>query len=318
VIVMNHPAPIVVAVGMTDADAALQYAAHEAIRMDAPLHLVHVLQIPASDASAAGVYQGVLKESDVIMDTAAERARALTHGRVSVTSERFDQSPPTTSLVKSADRASQIVLQHRHLSAGRRFFTSSTVSGVAARAHVPVVVVPAGWQPAKSPQPVTAGVQDPLEAAAVLRPAYAEARLRGTGLVILHAWWLNSGYDVVAVDDDYRQQRAAEFEGLLAPVIAAMSGEWPDVHATVEVLHAPSAVALLDRAERSDLLVIGRRHHHLPLGSHLGPVARAVLHHSSCPVLVAPEAPVEVSEEVSEEATATHAVRRRYQPGVMY
>jgi nucleotide-binding universal stress UspA family protein len=311
---MSHPAPIVVAVGLTGADAALQYAAREAIRMDAPLQLVHVLQIPDTDACAAGVHHGVIRESDVIVDTAAERARALTHGRVSVTCERFDQSSPTTGLVKSADRACQIVLQHRHLSPGRRFFTSSTVAGVAARAHVPVVVVPADWQPVKSPQPVTAGVQDPLEAAAVLRPAYGEARLRGTGLVILHSWWLNSGYDVVAVDDDYRRSRAAEFEHALLPVLEAMSDEWPDVHATVEVLHAPPAEALLDRAERSDLLVIGRRHHRLPLGSHLGPVARAVLHHSQCPVLVTPEAPVEVSEE----ASVTHAVRRRYQPRVMY
>jgi nucleotide-binding universal stress UspA family protein len=314
VIVMNSPAPIVVAVGRTDADAALQYAAGEAIRMDAPLHLVHVLEIPADDASSAGVYQGVLKESDAITDAAVERARALTHGRVVVTGERLDQWSPTPSLVKSADRASQIVLQHRHLSAGRRLFTNSTVSGVAARAHVPVVVVPADWQPAKSPQPVTAGVQDPLEAVAVLRPAYAEAQLRGTNLVILHVWWLNSGYDVVAVDDDYRQQRAAEFERSLAPVIEAMTDEWPDVHATVEVVHAPPAEALLDRAERSDLLVIGRRHHLLPLGSHLGPVARAMLHHSGCPVLVAPEAPVEVSDE----APDAHAVQHRYQPQVMY
>jgi nucleotide-binding universal stress UspA family protein len=251
-------------------------------------------------------------ESDAITDAAVERARALTDGQVVVTSERLDQSSPTTSLVKSADRASQIVLQHRHLSPGRRLFTNSTVSGVAARAHVPVVVVPAGWQPATSPQPVTAGIQDPLEAAAVLRPAYAEAKLRGTDLVILHVWWLNSGYD--AVDDDYRRQRAAEFERSLAPVIEAMSDEWPDVHATVEVVHAPSAEALLDRAERSDLLVIGRRHHLLPFGSHLGPVARAVLHHSGCPVLVAPEAPVEVSEQ----APDTHAVQHRHQPQDMY
>ena len=32
-----------------------------------------------------------------------------------------------------------------------------------------------------------------------------------------------------------------------------------------------------------------RRHHLLPLGTHLGPVARAVLAGSTCPVLVTPE-----------------------------
>lgn len=44
-----------------------------------------------------------------------------------------------------------------------------------------------------------------------------------------------------------------------------------------------------EAAERSDLLVIGRRHHLLPMGSHLGPVARAILDNSACPVLVTPE-----------------------------
>jgi nucleotide-binding universal stress UspA family protein len=36
--------------------------------------------------------------------------------------------------------------------------------------------------------------------------------------------------------------------------------------------------------------VIGRRHHLLPLGTHLGPVARAALAHSTCPVLITPDA----------------------------
>ena len=47
--------------------------------------------------------------------------------------------------------------------------------------------------------------------------------------------------------------------------------------------------AMLRATEGSDLVVLGRRHHLLPLGSHLGPVARGVLARSACPVLVTPE-----------------------------
>ena len=311
---MNKPAPIVVAVGTTGCDAALQYAAREAVLLGAPLHLVHNLKIPAKDASAAGIYQDVLEESNGILDKAAESARALTNGRVSVTSTLWDQSPTSASLLASSQEAQQIVMQHRHLFPARRFFAGSTVCGVAARAQVPVVVVPPNWYPGEARRPVVAAVQDGLEAPAVLRSAYGEAERRGAEVVILHAWWLNSGFDVVAVDDDYRRQRAAEFEHELTSITEAMTDEWPDVHATVAVVHAPPAEALLDWAKRSDLLVIGRRHHLLPLGSHLGPVARAVLHHSECPVLVAPEAPADVAAR----ASLTHAIRHPYRPGVMY
>jgi nucleotide-binding universal stress UspA family protein len=308
---MSKSTPIIVAVGTTDPEAALQYAAREALLVAAPLHLVHVLEIPERDALAAGVYQDVLTESTAILVRAEERARALTDGRVSVTTELRDQSPTSAALVSSTQQAQQIVLQHRHLSPARRFFASSTVCGVAARAHVPVVVVPADWHPEAASRPVVAAVQDVLEAPAVLKSAYDEAERRGAEVVILHAWWLNSGFDVVAVDDDYRQQRAAEFEHELTSITEATADAWPDVDATVAVVHAPPVEALLDWAERSDLLVIGRRHHLLPFGSHLGPVARAVIDHSGCPVLVAPEAPAEPSP-------APPLAKRRYHPGVMY
>ena len=235
---MSKSTPIVVAVGTTDSEAALQYAAREALLVDAPLRLVHVLQIPERDAIAAGVYQDVLAESTAILGRAEERARTLTDGRVSVTTELRDQSPTSAALVGSTQPARQIVLQHRHLSPARRFFAGSTVCGVAARAPVPVVVVPAVWHPGAAPRPVVAAVQDGLEAPAVLSCAYGEAEHRGADVVILHAWWLSSGFDVVAVDDDYRQQRAAEFEHELTPIMEAMAAEWPDVDATVAVVHA--------------------------------------------------------------------------------
>ena len=62
-------------------------------------------------------------------------------------------------------------------------------------------------------------------------------------------------------------------------------------------------------AESSQLLVIGRRHHLLPLGSHLGPVARAVLQHSTAPVLLNPESPRDVPVAVEDAAAAPRAVQ---------
>jgi nucleotide-binding universal stress UspA family protein len=58
------------------------------------------------------------------------------------------------------------------------------------------------------------------------------------------------------------------------------------------VVHPGRAVeAILAAAEGADLLVIGRHDPLVPYGSHIGPVARAVLREATCPVLLAsPEA----------------------------
>ena len=60
--------------------------------------------------------------------------------------------------------------------------------------------------------------------------------------------------------------------------------------------HAPPVEAVLDAAEASDLLILGRRHHLLPLGSHLGPVVRAALDHGTCPELITPELAVATTQ----------------------
>ena len=108
--------------------------------------------------------------------------------------------------------------------------------------------------------------------------------------MVLHAWWLASGYDIAVVDDTMRREWTERAQSSLAPALAELSAEYPEVEVEVQVQHAPPAEAILDAAENSALLVLGLRHHLLPLGTHLGPVARAALNHSGCPVLMVPPA----------------------------
>ena len=77
---MNHATgAVVVAVGLDGAAAALDFAAAEALLARAPLHLVHVLQIPAVDAYA-DAYGGVLEDANSALDAALGRARGLVRG----------------------------------------------------------------------------------------------------------------------------------------------------------------------------------------------------------------------------------------------
>ena len=115
---------------------------------------------------------------------------------------------------------------------------------------------------------------------------------------MLHAWWLSSGYDVAVVDQAMRTEWAEHSRAQLEPALKVLRTEFPDVTVSVEVRHAPPIEAILDAAAASALTVIGRRHHALPLGSHLGPVVRATIAHASSPVLITPELSVPATRAV--------------------
>ena len=287
---MNQPEnAIVVAVPAVGGDAALSFAVEEARRSGSPLHLVHVLQLPGGEPYAM-VYGAAMDAAHSALDSAQRRTKELSAGSLSVTTEFVTGGGVVHELAARSEGARMVVLEHRHLSTLRRLATRSISNGVAARAQSRVVVVPEGWEKVPGGTPVvTAAVQDPQEADELLRAAFEEARERGAALVVLHAWWLNNGYDDVAVDVTAREEWASRVERELAPVLEPFRARYPMVDVTLDVRHAPPTEAVLDAADRSTLLVLGRRHHRLPFGSHLGPVVRAVLGHSTAPVLVTPE-----------------------------
>jgi len=300
---MNAPKDaVVLGVGADGFDSALAFAIGEARRTSRALHLVHVLQLPPGDAYV-GTYGGILDAARATLDEAAARATELAGADVTVTKELIDTGWVVDDLVRRTDAASLLVMQHRAMSRIKRVFVGSMVHGVAGRADIPVISVPEGWDAAAPNKGVvTVAVQDPVEAPAILHAGFTEARARGARLVVMHAWWLASGFDVVVVDGAIRDEWAARSREEMQPVLTPLREEFPDVEVAVEVRHAPPIEAVLDVAETSDLLVLGRRHHRLPLGSHLGPVVRAALDHGTCPVLVTPELPAEVRQVIPQPA----------------
>ena len=302
---MNAPVDaVVVAVGTDDHDAALAFAATEARRSGRPLHLIHVLQLPAGE-DYMGVYGGLLDSAEATLEVAMTEAEALAGDTVAVTDELVDSGWVVEELVRRTKGAGLLVLQHRDLSRVRRLFGGSVAQSVAGRAFVPVVSVPEGWRLELDPSPVvTACVQDPVEAHGLLRVAFEAARASHAEVVVLHSWWLSSGGDIVVVDAALRDDWSARHRQEIAPVLEPLEREFPHVEVSIEVQHAPPVEAVLDAARRSDLLVLGRRHHLLPLGSHLGPVARAALEHAACPVLITPEDATQDARSASELAAS--------------
>ena len=285
---MNQPAnAIVLAVGHQGCDAALEFVAAEAERTRHPVHLVRVLHVPTT-VEYAGVYAVSVKDFDAEIEQALAGARKRLGDTIPVTGEGVVDGGVVDQLVRRADRGRMVVLQQRRLGTLHRLVTGSTTNGVAARAEVPVVSVPPDWTESDDRTLVTVAVQDAGEAGWLLRAGYEQAKARQAKLVVLHAWWLANGYDDVAVDEAMRRQREARMREALTPAMSELAAEFPEVEVALRVQHAPSAEAILDEAKKSALLVLSRRHHLLPLGTHLGPVARATLHHSTCPVLMVP------------------------------
>jgi nucleotide-binding universal stress UspA family protein len=288
----QNPKPVVVAVGHDPFDGALDYAIAQAVRERCGLHLVHAVHIVPS-----GPELMLLDLSDVkrigreTLQLAAERVLDLLPEGVPLTTQLVE-GPVVASIVAAAVDARVVVLQRRDLGHLMKVVTRSVSSGVAAHATVPVVSVPTGWcAPIGGPGVVTVGVDEAERCRAILGAAVSAARARRATLHVLHTWWFPSVYDdvILARAEDASWNERARDE--IARVLHELGGV-EDLPVRIESRRAHAADALIGASAESDLLVVGRHDPLVPMGSHLGPVARAVLRDASCPVLLADPRPV--------------------------
>lgn len=298
------PRPVVVAVDSADDfDAALRFGAAEAATQGCGLLLVHAYHVLPTGPDAPLLEFEVLDDlATANLRAAVEHATNMLHGQVPVTS-RLIRGPIVQSIVDASADARLIVVQRRDRSRAERVVTRSTSSGVAARAHVPVVSVPTGWTGDSGPGGVvTVGVDVPTRSHALLREALLAARARQASLRVAHTWWVPGYYDDIIMNRLGGEGWVSETAGEIQDELALLHDEFPDVPVQVDIQHGRPADNLLAASRTSSLLVVGRHDPLIPLGSHLGPVARAVLRDAVCPVLLAPP-------------TQSHLVMARVAPG---
>lgn len=305
----QNPNPVVVAVGHDPIDVALAFAAGEAVRAGCGLHLVHVVHLLAQGPETLLVSETDLERAGRrALNAALERAHDIVEG-VPVTSElRIGAVVPT--LVDAARDARMVVLERRDLSSMMRVVTRSVSSGVAAHARVPVVSVSSHWSPAGTHgdfPTVTVGVDVPERAGQVLRAAAAEARSRGAVLHVVHTWSFPSAYDDIILDRTESDAWVARATEEIQTEIDALGDEFAGVSVRIEARHAYAADALIEASRDSDLLVIGRHDPLVPIGSHLGPIARAILREAICPVMLVDPRRVDGRKPRSRKAADTSA-----------
>jgi nucleotide-binding universal stress UspA family protein len=185
--------------------------------------------------------------------------------------------------------AAVIVLQRRRVSAIRRWQTGSTTSRVAARANCPTVVVREDHDAAGQDSPVVVGVDDRGHAGNAVDVAFAEADLRRSELIAVHAWQppdLSSGFIPPDPDELAELRQSAQAE--LAEALAGHSQGFPDVAVQCRVLGSPVIDALVQASQGAGLLILGR-HGNQRVGTvALGSVARQCMKVAPCPVMITP------------------------------
>jgi nucleotide-binding universal stress UspA family protein len=158
---------------------------------------------------------------------------------------------------------------------------------VAACATAPVVVVhsPAGDV---TTGVVVVAVRDERDLD-VMRFAAETADRHKASLRVLSAYtyYQYAGSMVPMLDDltEVAEEQASSIARLIAPV----RDEFPGLTVTSELARTRSpAGALVDASAHADLVVVGARRPTHTLGTPLGRVVHAVLHHAHCPVVVVP------------------------------
>ncbi|MEU2260668.1 universal stress protein [Streptomyces sp. NPDC019645] len=130
--------------------------------------------------------------------------------------------------------------------------------------------------------PITAGVDGSPESRAAVHWAAREAALRGLPLRLVHAW-LWQPLDVPIVQDREAQARAAE--SLVREAESEITGRYPDVRVSAEVVPDTAVAALLDESERTSMLVLGSRGHGAIVGFIVGSYGQQVIDSAACPVV---------------------------------
>ncbi len=300
---MTHRDWILVGVNHSaGSSAALRFAAREAKRRGWDLRLVHVIPTYVPLTPLVPLVPDDLEETgrQIVEAAAAEAKGLLASDRIATAVIDGARVP---GLLSAAENARMIVLGHEERSTLERLVTGSTVTGVASRGACPVVIVPAGWEPADEPRPVVAGIKSTQHSQGLLARAFEVADQRGTGVVLVHAWELPQEYDdLITSRVDSRvwaESATRDIEAGLAPLRA----EHPDVTVEIRALHGQPARVLQRASEEADLLLLARRPHAFPFG-HLGGTGRALLRASRCPVEVLPPAAelVDTGDLVLEES----------------
>jgi nucleotide-binding universal stress UspA family protein len=276
--------------GSRESVAAAQWAAHEAQRRGLPLRLVHVWEWEPTTRTPLVGPETQRHWAERIPRETADELRVL-FPELEITSEQL-AGQPAAVLPVAAEEAELLVMGSRGLSGVAGFLVGSVAQAVVATAERPVVLVRAGEMEEDEHRPgadgspsettpyrdVVLGLDTGRPSEALIEFAFDAAARRAAGLRVIHGWNLPPvyGYNPGVMDPR------------LSETLRAWREKFPGVEVTEHAVIGQAARHLIEAASDASLVVVGRRARRSSIGTHIGPVTHAVLHHSPAPVAVVP------------------------------
>src|SRR5690348_15228849 len=260
---MSHEGILVAVDGSSQSDAAVCWAAREAVMRDAQLTIVHVVSPLTGDWSPVGMMGGPLPEQisewqqedgQRIIDSAIRIARGTPAGD----SLRIETETPCGPVVPVLRDLSKqfaiIVVGSRGQGKLARAMLGSVSTGLVHHAHCPVAVVREQLRPERRQAPVVVGIDGSPASEGATALAFDEASWRNVELVAVHAWidaeW--SGALPLPWENIY-----ADADETLAQRLAGWQERYPDVVVRRMVVRDDSIGALLAQSESAQLVVVG-------------------------------------------------------------
>lgn len=280
-----------VAVGADDSDAgrlAMRWAAREALSCDRALLLIRAVPIPLEDLTRThtsgeqpAMRHGCAQQELAVMATECRRMFPDLLVRTKV-----QMGHPASVLREESEQRGLLVLGPPPLSHTRRVLLGSTAGELVRTSHVPVVVV-RGPEADRPLRRVVVGVDGSPSCAATIAFAHDLARRHSATLTALLADATRAP-DALPPDRGWRHESdiIEANQRLLAECLAGLERSDPDVELHQEVSLELPTEALLQAAEKADLLVIGARGRHIVRSTTLGSTSHALVHYADCAVAV--------------------------------
>ena len=296
--------PLRIVAGVDGSDTAwhaARWAAAEAETLDVPLTLLHALHLPNA-ATAALEPTGYVDERERVGGEflAAMLAQVRAEHPAADIEAELSAFSPTHRLVEVSAPDILVVTGTRGHGGFTGMLLGSVSRALATHARGPLVVV-RGPRPEQADGAVVLGVGlDPADSAVDF--AFTVARLHGTQLRAVRAWWptapdvglgvpgsLPIGLGVpsplylpeLQVTDEQAKAEAAR-------AIERVRVRFPDVPVEIAAIEGNAVPTVCEAAADARLIVVGAHRHRGPLSVGAGYVVEGLLAHSPVPVAVVP------------------------------
>lgn len=276
--------------GSAESDAAVRWAAREALLREADVTLVHVVA-PVVVTWPVGYLRASFTEwQEENAAHALEQAQKIFaaevgNGKMPVVKAQVLHDNVAPGLVTASRDAEMIVAGSRGLGAISGTLLGSISRTLLHHARCPVAVIRTNEaDSARHTAPVLVGIDGSPASEAATALAFDEASRRQVDLVALHAWSDVGVLPILGMDWHEYEDQGHE---VLAERLAGWQEQYPDVHIQRRIVCDRPAGWLLEESEHAQLVVLGSRGRGGFAGMLLGSVSAAVAEAATCPVLVA-------------------------------